>query len=537
MPLRITNSTTDVASINRWAEDVESRLGATSKQSNHAVTAVKQILATPSPASPITLNVPDIFTPVSQTSSSLFSVALAPENANTFLAGPSGTATDLIDHALVTAVGSTTAVSITATPKQPSDLAMALLCTDSSNGGNLIPDVSWTQPGVSGANEQMFFKNVSGTSPATLSGTIGSTSSNWSAALALFTANPGFTPALIHSATVFSGAFNSWTNSGIGFTPTAGNTLVAVVMSGNTSFLGGSASVVSFTDSQGDVFVPLGSVINSSGQGTEIIVLAASKIVGGATTFSGVLSRTVSNGIVVVFEITNLAPVSGLPTFRPIVGKDLPNPSPVSKGGVFSKAAVTHNFLTSVNLDGTIGQVQPAASDLSNGTTGSGAVVLAGSPTLTGTAALPIVTLSGKITNYNGIATVSDGVPAEYATVDLTAQTAAIGATTLYTTSAIGAGVYRISWVAKVTTAATTSSTLGGAAGFQATYTDADDSVVVTPLAVPNASATGNTTQTQLSGTVIMNVKASTNIQYQFGYTTSGTTSMAYNLHIKLEAL
>jgi len=190
-----------------------------------------------------------------------------------------------------------------------------------------------------------------------------------------------------------------------------------------------------------------------------------------------------------------------------------------------------------VNLDGTIGQVQPAASDLSNGTTGSGAVVLAGSPTLTGTAALPIVTLSGKITNYNGIATVSDGVPAEYATVDLTAQTAAIGATTLYTTSAIGAGVYRISWVAKVTTAATTSSTLGGAAGFQATYTDADDSVVVTPLAVPNASATGNTTQTQLSGTVIMNVKASTNIQYQFGYTTSGTTSMAYNLHIKLEAL
>src|SRR5258706_1046295 len=47
MPLRITNSTTDVASINRWAEDVESRLGATSNQSNHAVTAIKQILATP----------------------------------------------------------------------------------------------------------------------------------------------------------------------------------------------------------------------------------------------------------------------------------------------------------------------------------------------------------------------------------------------------------------------------------------------------------------------------------------------------------
>jgi hypothetical protein len=124
------------------------------------------------------------------------------------------------------------------------------------------------------------------------------------------------------------------------------------------------------------------------------------------------------------------------------------------------------------------------------------------------------------------------------ASADLTAQTAAIGATTIYAVPATGAGMYRVTWNAKVTTAGTTSSTLGGAGGFQVTYTDADDSVTLTPLAVPNATATGNTTATQLSGVVIVNAKASTNIQYQFGYTDGGgATPMAYSLHVKVEKL
>jgi hypothetical protein len=143
----------------------------------------------------------------------------------------------------------------------------------------------------------------------------------------------------------------------------------------------------------------------------------------------------------------------------------------------------------------------------------------------------------GLVSYYNAIATVGNGVPSEYATVDLTAQTAAIGATTVYAVPAAGAGIYRISWVAKVTAAATTSSVLGGTNGFQVTYTDADDSVVVTPLAVPNGVATGNTTATQLSGVVVVNAKASTNIQYQFDYTSVGVTPMAYSLHVRLEAM
>jgi hypothetical protein len=142
-------------------------------------------------------------------------------------------------------------------------------------------------------------------------------------------------------------------------------------------------------------------------------------------------------------------------------------------------------------------------------------------------------TIANDGSNYTAI--VWD--PGVVAKVDLTAQGAAIGATTLYAVPAGKKGTYNISWSAKVTQAATTSSTLGGTNGFQVTFTDADDSVVVTPLAQPNAVATGNTTGTQLSGVVVVNAAASSNIQYRFDYTSLGATPMNFSLHIKAEYL
>lgn len=53
-----------------------------------------------------------------------------------------------------------------------------------------------------------------------------------------------------------------------------------------------------------------------------------------------------------------------------IFGSQLPVPGVASLGGVFSKAAVTHQFLTSISsVDGSIGQAQPAFTDIS-GTAG-----------------------------------------------------------------------------------------------------------------------------------------------------------------------
>ena len=127
---------------------------------------------------------------------------------------------------------------------------------------------------------------------------------------------------------------------------------------------------------------------------------------------------------------------------------------------------------------------------------------------------------------------VSWGVPLK---LNLTAQSAAISATTILAVPGTGAGMYRISYVASVTTAGTTSS-LGGAAGFQVTYTDKNDSVVKTSNPTTPTISAGNTTATTISGVVNAYCKASTNLQYAFGYTSTGT-AMVYDLNIYVEYL
>lgn len=161
-----------------------------------------------------------------------------------------------------------------------------------------------------------------------------------------------------------------------------------------------------------------------------------------------------------------------------------------------------------------------------------------------GSSALPWneLWLSGKASKYGNIATVGSGLPAEYAQVDLTAQSTGIPVTKMYEVPAAKGGMYRVCFSSKETRAATVSSFLGGARGFQLVYTDNDDSVLVTTPATVRHNTTSanlalNTKQAQESGCLIINAKASTNIQYMYGYTSRGRTAMQFNLHIKLEAL
>jgi hypothetical protein len=155
---------------------------------------------------------------------------------------------------------------------------------------------------------------------------------------------------------------------------------------------------------------------------------------------------------------------------------------------------------------------------------------------------LPGLSLTGLVTTYNNIATVSNGVPAEYATVDLVGQTTAITTTTLYTPTITG--LYRISVYEKVTTAAGSSSSLGGANGTVIGWTDGTDSVsqsITMALSTrPGGISTisvGNATITSLNGQCVIYAKSGVAITYAIDYTSSGSPVMAYEAHIKLEAL
>lgn len=130
--------------------------------------------------------------------------------------------------------------------------------------------------------------------------------------------------------------------------------------------------------------------------------------------------------------------------------------------------------------------------------------------------------------------------PVEVAQVNSTNLTAAQSPAIVLYTAAL-AGQFRLSWNAKVTQAATTNSTLGP---LTVLYVDPDGVQQFITAAAQNSAGTiettdtGNTTTTVLIGIPLtLNCKAGSLIQYTTGYASTGATVMAYNLHIKFEAL
>lgn len=135
-------------------------------------------------------------------------------------------------------------------------------------------------------------------------------------------------------------------------------------------------------------------------------------------------------------------------------------------------------------------------------------------------------------------APILNGPPVEVAAVNLTGVSAGVGST-IYTT--VGAGQYRVTWNAKVTTAAGSSSTLGA---FTIAYTDPDGTLItLTGAAMISAgtiatTSTGNTVSTVLIGLpLLLNCQAASALTYAMAYTSSPASAMAYNLHIKVEAM
>mgnify|MGYP006264961413 CR=1 FL=1 len=115
--------------------------------------------------------------------------------------------------------------------------------------------------------------------------------------------------------------------------------------------------------------------------------------------------------------------------------------------------------------------------------------------------------------------------PYQLTSVTVTGQSAAIGATAL-PLGALASGLYRVSYLARITTPATTSSSLTVTLGFT-------NGGVTCTLA--GAAMTSNTTTTVQSQTVLLQIDASTPLTYSTAYSSTGAQAMVYSLWVTAE--
>jgi hypothetical protein len=112
------------------------------------------------------------------------------------------------------------------------------------------------------------------------------------------------------------------------------------------------------------------------------------------------------------------------------------------------------------------------------------------------------------------------------ANASLSDQSASIGSTDLASGALLGAGLYRVSYYARITTPATVSSSL------QVSYSWTDGGVT---LVSTGAAMTGNTTATVQQGGGLIYSDGASPITYSATYASVGATAMKYRLAVTVE--
>ena len=446
------------------------------------------------------------------------------ESQGTFLGVPSNSSAPFPDGSTF-ANSNGTSVSSTLTTSAFSHVVLYFDAFDPHGTAYVHPTTGWTLVADGGgANFGVYYQATAASDTVTQASSYTAPTGTWAGFSALSNAmlsiRTSGTP-VVASLGTQGGSIVSGSN----FTATvvAGTALVGYCY-GNMFRLGtvGDTTVTSITDSQGNLWYQIGSTYNfaggpSPGISSFISVWFCPAPAAGSTTFTinfADAHGTGGNGSWGIASVTNLATTDGIPDFRSVSFSDVTGICPISKGGTGSSlvnTGGTSKFLRQNTLGGNVDVVRPDYPDLAGA--------------------------SGQLpSQYNGITLVANRFPTEYATIAETTKTANIGTSNLYNVPSTGAGLYRVSVYTVVSRAASTSSTLPDS---QLIFTDADSIGVITINATPGD--TGNATTTFQQATFVVNLKASTTLQYRTGnvtpYASSGGTSMQYFWRARLEYL
>lgn len=160
-----------------------------------------------------------------------------------------------------------------------------------------------------------------------------------------------------------------------------------------------------------------GGTLSATGTGGTVTSVAMSvpsflSVAGSPITTSGTLAVTLATQTANAVFAGPTTGSAASPTYRSLVGADLPNPSSSTLGGVRSLAAVSSQWIRSIGTDGIPTQSQPACGDLSNAGVFCSSTDAAGLSGTIADARMPALT--GDITTSAGsvattLATVASG--------------------------------------------------------------------------------------------------------------------------------
>lgn len=315
----------------------------------------------------------------------------------------------------------------------------------------------------------------------------------------------------------------------------------------NSNTAVGANALLTLTSGSGDVAVGDGALQNTTGSNNTALGFSAGL---NLTTGSGNIIIGPNNLSAVTTGSNNIAIGTGLaaPPLAASNEIDIGDVFFVTGTNVPNTSIVTFPGNVLSGTDGSVAGLFQAANGSSGAHTDWGSQATTSSevdgpstPIATGNlVSMTTVGAVQKLTD-SGLSAASVATPIR---VDRTAQSAAITSTTLVSCPASPAGGtnYLLSSNAKVTTAATSSSTLGP---LSITYTTPDGTtftnfpvayrIAPTGTAIDTAGDTSNGTTTFDAGFPFeVNCQAGSTITYAMGYASTGVTAMVYDLHIRV---
>lgn len=403
MPLALSNKVEDhsqnVAATNRWALQIEGAISTLQTAQKNVPNVISNVVQkqTTNGTAKVELQVPPEFTPADQTVPLPGPLKLdwATEPPSTFLAAlpASGVAgLDSLERS-ETSGGNSNVVQTLIAPGIGKG-EWALWIAHANNASVNQPGLGWTN--IFGANSTSYTNfiqslNVNSSLPIPSSiGTSGSTVAQFLSSVLLFSGVPRIVQTTYPGTTLNTSGSTSGTST-ISMNGVSDGNTILVVGWFNTQFIGstppspqasGAFPSVTCTDSKSNVYAQVVSDTNNAGyhggtttNGVSLFVFAVEDVKGGNLTISLPWltpdTFTIMTGLWGAFELTPVTPVSGVPFFRKIIGQpigetgDLPLPTTTTLGGVAANTPVTHEWIESINTDGSTTLTQPSFPDIS----------------------------------------------------------------------------------------------------------------------------------------------------------------------------